>query len=84
MRGWSGRRLEHEVGKLEAAGTQVIVLTPSAEDLALMGTNLMSRKRRSEVTEQALRSATIELRRRRADLPNLVERTPAAPVKRAA
>ncbi|HEU4658548.1 MAG TPA: patatin-like phospholipase family protein [Capillimicrobium sp.] len=71
MRGWSGRRLEHEVGKLEAAGTQVIVLTPTAEDLAVMGTNLMSRKRRAEVTEQAERSMARELRRRRGDLPNL-------------
>lgn len=71
MRGWAGRRLEHEVRKLEAHGTQVIVLTPAAEDLAIMGTNLMSRRRRAEVTEQAQRSMARELRRRRGDLPRL-------------
>lgn len=80
MRRWSGRRLEHEARKLEAHGTQVIVLTPTAEDLAVMGTNLMSRRRRAEVTEQAQRSTALELRRRRGDLPRL---TAPAPQRRA-
>lgn len=88
MRGWSNRRLEHEVRKLEAHGTQVIVLTPTADDLAVMGTNLMSRKRRTEVAEQAYRSIALELRRRRGDLPRLTapvrRRRGAAAVKRAA
>jgi NTE family protein len=78
MRASSGRRLAHEVRKLEARGTEVLVLEPGAEDLAVMGNNLMARKRRSEVTEQAVRSMAIELRRRRATLPRLKD----APVRR--
>jgi NTE family protein len=44
------------VRKLRARGTEVLVLQPSAEDLGVMGTNLMARNRRAEVTEQAYRS----------------------------
>jgi NTE family protein len=91
VRASSGRRLRHEVGKLEAQGTRVVVLEPTAEDLAVMGTNLMSRRRRVEVTEQAQRSVARALRARRRDLPRLRARTrtgthrrAGAPLRRAA
>jgi NTE family protein len=71
VRGASNRRLAHEVRKLEAHGTKVVVLQPGAADLAVMGTNLMSRKRRAEVTEQAHRSIARHLRTRRSTLPKL-------------
>ena len=66
LRGSARRRLEHEVRKLEADGVEVLTIEPSSEDLAVMGTNFMSRKRRSEVSEQAHRSVARDLRRRRA------------------
>jgi NTE family protein len=71
VRASARRRLEHEARKLEAAGIEVLVIEPSSEDLAVMGTNFMSRKRRSEVTEMAHRSVARDLRGRRADLPAL-------------
>ena len=49
----------------------MLTVEPSSEDLAVMGTNLMSRKRRSEVTEQAHRSVARDLRRRASELPGL-------------
>jgi NTE family protein len=70
-RGSARRRLGHETRKLEAHGVPVLTVEPSSEDLAVMGTNFMSRKRRSEVTEMAHRSVARDLRRRRADLPAL-------------
>ena len=62
MRTASGRRVGHEARKLRACGTEVLLLQPSADDLAVMGTNLMARKRRLEVTEQAIRSTALTLR----------------------
>jgi NTE family protein len=65
MRLASGRRLAHEIRKVRASGTDVLVLQPNADDLSVMGPNLMSRGRRAEVIEQAVRSTGIELRRLR-------------------
>src|SRR5215210_7173740 len=48
MRAAAGRRLNHEVRKLREQGTEVLVLQPTADDLSVMGTNLMSRARRAE------------------------------------
>jgi NTE family protein len=89
MRDAAGRRLRHEASKLEARGTEVVLIEPSADDLAVMGTNLMSRRRRSEVTEQAQRSVARELRARRCELPELIVRSGArrrrrAPLRKAA
>src|SRR3954451_16034269 len=41
VRGLAGRRLGHELDKLREQGTEVLVLQPTAEDLAVMGTNFM-------------------------------------------
>jgi NTE family protein len=50
----SGRRLGHEARKVRAYGTEVVMLQPTADDLAVMGGNMMSGKRRHEVIETAL------------------------------
>ncbi|UGS35496.1 hypothetical protein DSM104329_01886 [Capillimicrobium parvum] len=71
LRGTARRRLEHEVRKLEAGGVEVLTVEPSSEDLAVMGTNFMSRKRRSQVAEQAHRSVARDLRLRSSQLPPL-------------
>jgi NTE family protein len=51
--------LEREVRAVRASGTQVLVLEPTAEDLAVMGTNAMDPERRVAVAEQA-RSTTVQ------------------------
>jgi hypothetical protein len=56
MRSLSGRRLGSEAKRLRAAGTPVLLLQPTAEDLEVMPSNLMSRRRRREVYETARRS----------------------------
>src|SRR3712207_8430045 len=38
------------------SGTEVLILQPTAEDLAIMGPNLMARDRREEVMERAVRT----------------------------
>jgi NTE family protein len=58
MRSASGRRLGHEARRLRSGGTQVVLLQPVAEDLAVMGNNLMSGRRRHEVIETAVRTMT--------------------------
>ena len=73
MRAAAGRRLGQEARTLREAGTRVLILQPSEQDVALMGFNLMSGARRLEVMEQARRSVANELRAmrsRRAPLPS--------------
>jgi NTE family protein len=65
MRRGTGRRLGHEARKLREAGTRVAIFQPSAEDLELMGTNLMNGARRLGVMASARRSIGRELRRLR-------------------
>jgi NTE family protein len=65
MRRQTGRRLGHEARKLREAGTDVLILQPTAEDLAIMGPNLMARDRREQVIERAVRTTGRQLRRRR-------------------
>ena len=62
MRNASGRRLGSERKKLEAAGKEVVLIQPTAQDLEIMGGNLMSRKRRHEVIELAMRTVAKQLR----------------------
>src|SRR3954471_7827936 len=71
MRAAAGRRLGHEVRKLREEGTEVVVLQPTADDLEIMGANLMARGRRAEVMEMARRSTALELRSMRGRLPRL-------------
>ena len=65
MRKQSGRRLGYEAKKLREAGTDVLILQPTAEDLAVMGPNLMARDRREQVMERAVRTTGRTLRRSR-------------------
>jgi NTE family protein len=74
MRQTAGRRLGSEAKRLRASGVEVILLQPTAEDLEVMGNNLMSSRRRHEVIERAIGTVTKHLRssadaRRLAELP---------------
>jgi NTE family protein len=57
----SGRRLGHETKKVRASGTEVVLIQPTDEDLALMGRNWMSRERRHDVIELAMRTVDEQL-----------------------
>jgi NTE family protein len=59
----SGRRLGSEAKKLRAAGTEVVLVQPLADDLEAMGPNLMSRRRRNHVIAVARRTVAEQLRR---------------------
>jgi NTE family protein len=62
-RGANGRRLAHEARKVRRLGTEVVTIEPTPEDLAAMGRNLMSAKRRRQVIETAERTVLEQLRR---------------------
>jgi NTE family protein len=62
VRAAAGRRLGREARKLRKAGTTVVLVQPTAEDLALMGNNLMRGDRRNEVIKLAQRTVTEQLR----------------------
>jgi NTE family protein len=77
LRAQNGRRLGREARRLREDGKQVVVLEPGAEDVALMGLNLMNGRRRVEVMEQARRSMALtlrELRAQRVTLPGRADR----------
>src|SRR3954452_14362307 len=57
----SGRRLGHEARKVRAYGTEVALIQPTAADLAVMGGNMMSGKRRHDVIETALETVSAQL-----------------------
>jgi NTE family protein len=61
MRGLSGRRLGSERKKLEARGTEVVLIQPTTEDHAVMGPNLMSRRNRNPVIRTAIRTVREQL-----------------------
>jgi NTE family protein len=58
----SGRRLGSEAKRVRAGGTEVVLVQPTADDLAVMGTNLMSTRRRNEVIAVATRTVAAQLR----------------------
>jgi NTE family protein len=57
----SGRRLGSEAKKLRAAGTDVALIQPLAEDLQAMGPNLMRTGNRNEVIEVARQTVARQL-----------------------
>lgn len=70
----AGRRLGHEARRVRAGGTELVIVQPGEEDLAVLGRNLMSGRRRNEVIETAIRTVGQTLREPRvaellADLP---------------
>jgi NTE family protein len=85
MRKQAGRRLGAEARKLREAGTDVLILQPTADDLAMMGPNLMARDRREQVIERAVRTTARQLRRGRGREGVVVpQRTRRAPTRRTA
>ncbi len=56
------RGLLADVDVLRAAGTRVIVVTPGAEDLTVIGANLMNPRRRTDVLTTGMRTSAIQLR----------------------
>lgn len=74
FRDHSGRRLGSERKKVSAGGAEVILIQPTAEDLEVMGGNLMSRRNRHRTLETAIETVRRQLREPRiaevlADLP---------------
>ena len=74
VRRTSGRRLGWEARKLRQAGTELVLIQPTREDLDVMGVNLMSTRRRHQVIETAIRTVGEQLRvpsirKQLADLP---------------
>jgi NTE family protein len=80
LRRATGRRLGWEAGELRERGTQVQLVQPVAEDLDVMGGNLMSTARRHLVLETAQRTVAAQLAR--SDLPALLAAQPRAPEHR--
>jgi NTE family protein len=58
----AGRRLGYEARKVRAKGTEVVLIQPIADDLALMGRNLMRRRGRHALIETARRTVAAQLR----------------------
>jgi NTE family protein len=56
------RGISNDIGVLREAGTQVTLLTPGPEDLAVMGANLMNPRRRMAVLHTAMRTSANALR----------------------
>jgi NTE family protein len=56
------RRVMGELKKVAAAGTKVTFLGPTAEDLAVIGANMMDPRRRAEVLTTSLRTSAAALR----------------------
>src|SRR3954454_694521 len=65
LRTFAGRRLGHEARKLRESGTKVLMLQPGADDVKVMGFNMMSGRRRIAVTQTATKSTALALRRLR-------------------
>jgi len=77
----AGRRIEAEAERLRDAGTEVVVIQPTRQDLDMMGSNLMSSGRRPEVVRTAIGTTTRQLHvgslgERLAALPRLARRLP--------
>jgi NTE family protein len=62
LRSRYGRQLGHEARLLRERGTKVVLIQPIARDLATMGPNYMSSKRRHEVIETAIETVGQQLR----------------------
>src|SRR4051794_4938878 len=62
LRRAAGRRLGHEAKKVRAKGTEIVLIQPLADDLAVMGRNLMRGKQRHDVIETARRTVADQLR----------------------
>jgi NTE family protein len=68
------RSLVADVASLRASGMRVVLVTPVPADLAVIGTNLMNPRRRTEVLESAMRTTAVQLRAELAVRPARVRR----------
>jgi NTE family protein len=59
----AARQVDAEVEALRAEGTEVLLLEPTAEDLAAIGANVMNDRRRGRVTRTATRTTLEQLER---------------------
>ncbi len=57
----AGRRLGSEAKRVRGAGTEVVLIQPTLEDLTAMGPNLMGSRRRPRVLEVAARTMADQL-----------------------
>ena len=80
MRRAVGKRLGWEARRLREAGVQVVLHQPVAEDLAVMGGNMMSTARRHLVLETAQRTTAERLAE--TELPRVLGALPRAPEHR--
>jgi NTE family protein len=62
LRSRYGRQLGQEARLVREQGTKVVLIQPLARDLAAMGSNYMSSKRRHEVIETAIQTVGEQLR----------------------
>ena len=62
LRQISGRLVGEEAKRLRASGTEVVLIQPTVHDLDVIGTNLMSSRRRNHVIEVATQTVTGHLR----------------------
>jgi NTE family protein len=58
----STKRVIGEVKKVAATGTKVTLLGPTAEDLEVIGANMMDPRRREHVLETSIRTSRVALR----------------------
>lgn len=73
LRAQAGRRLGREAKRVRAAGAEVVLVQPLAEDLEVMGENLMAGRRRHAVIERARQTTAWQLRGVRGTLAGLPE-----------
>ncbi|GAA4478607.1 patatin-like phospholipase family protein [Rhodococcus olei] len=64
LRGWMSAGLDAELDVVRAAGTRVVRLDATAEDLAVMGPNFMDDRRRLATLESSLRTTRAAVARR--------------------
>jgi NTE family protein len=76
LRSLAGRRLGHEAKRVRASGAQVVLVQPLAEDLEVMGENLMAGRRRHAVVERAFQTTGWQLRGLDAELSVLPRGNP--------
>jgi NTE family protein len=74
LRSRYGRQLGREARLLRERGTKVVLMQPLARDLAAMGSNYMSSKRRQEVIETAIQTVGEQLRQ--PDVATLLAKLP--------
>jgi NTE family protein len=82
LRAAAGRRLGHEARRVREAGTDVLLIQPSARELEAIGPNPMSRRRRLAAIEAAIEGVTRVLREPR--VARRLERLPAGEPHRVA